>query len=76
VQISDYDPTWPQRFNEQRDRLTISLRPWLLRQVEHVGSTAVPGLRAKPIIDIAAPVKPLTEALIAIEILEQDEWLH
>jgi GrpB-like predicted nucleotidyltransferase (UPF0157 family) len=76
VQISEYDPAWPQRFVEQRLQLAISLRPWLHGQVEHVGSTAVPGLPAKPIIDIAAPVTSFTEAHDAIAALAQDDWLY
>jgi GrpB-like predicted nucleotidyltransferase (UPF0157 family) len=76
VQINDYDPTWPEKFAEQRDELAISLRPWLFRPIEHVGSTAVAGLPAKPIIDIAAPVTSLAEAHQALPILEQAGWRH
>ena len=42
---------------------------------EHIGSTAVPGLRAKPIVDILAPVRSFTEARQAVAVLEQDGWL-
>ena len=42
---------------------------------EHIGSTAVPGLRAKPIVDILAPVRSFTEAGQAVAVLEQDGWL-
>jgi GrpB-like predicted nucleotidyltransferase (UPF0157 family)/transcriptional regulator with XRE-family HTH domain len=51
IVVVDYDPTWPQTF----DRLRVLVEPALAglpARVEHVGSTAVPGLAAKPIIDI------------------------
>jgi GrpB-like predicted nucleotidyltransferase (UPF0157 family) len=55
------DPSWPERFSEERDLL----RPFLGRmtdELQHYGSTAVPGLSAKPIIDMMAPVASLDEA--------------
>ena len=76
VQVSEYDATWPQKFVEQRDRLAIKLQPWLGGPIEHVGSTAVPGLAAKPVVDIAAPVRSLTDAHDARAVLEQDGWWY
>jgi GrpB-like predicted nucleotidyltransferase (UPF0157 family) len=49
--IRDYDATWPARFSELADRVKANLGA-LVMQVEHVGSTAVPGLIAKPVIDM------------------------
>jgi GrpB-like predicted nucleotidyltransferase (UPF0157 family) len=51
VVLADYDPTWPVRFNETADQLRAILGT-RLRLIEHIGSTSVPGLIAKPIIDI------------------------
>lgn len=51
VVIEDYDGRWPQRFETLRTRISAALGP-LAAAIEHVGSTAVPGLAAKPIIDI------------------------
>jgi GrpB-like predicted nucleotidyltransferase (UPF0157 family) len=76
VQVSEYDATWPQKFVEQRDQLAIRLQPWLGGLIEHVGSTAVPGLAAKPVVDIAAPVRSLTDAHDARAVLEQDGWRY
>jgi GrpB-like predicted nucleotidyltransferase (UPF0157 family) len=76
VEIVEYDPNWHELFTEQRDRLAALLRPWLAACPEHVGSTAVPGLAAKPIIDILAPVRSLCDAQRATEPLEDDGWLH
>jgi GrpB-like predicted nucleotidyltransferase (UPF0157 family) len=51
VMLVGHDPLWRGRFLEQQARLSASLQPWLAAPIEHIGSTAVPGLRAKPIID-------------------------
>jgi GrpB-like predicted nucleotidyltransferase (UPF0157 family) len=47
VGIADYDASWPAAFQQLRDRLAATLGP-LAVAIEHVGSTAVPGLAAKP----------------------------
>ncbi len=52
VEIVAYDPSWPERFARERALLAEVLAPWLSGGVEHVGSTAVPRLGAKPVIDI------------------------
>jgi GrpB-like predicted nucleotidyltransferase (UPF0157 family) len=61
VRMVDADPTWPARFAAEAARIRAALGPVALR-VDHVGSTAVPGLAAKPIIDIqisVAQVQPM-----------------
>jgi len=58
VIIVDYDPTWPDVFDVERARIETALAG-LQARVEHVGSTAVPGLCAKPIIDILTGVPDL-----------------
>jgi GrpB-like predicted nucleotidyltransferase (UPF0157 family) len=54
--IEDYDPQWPQRFDGIRSRIAPVVGS-LAAAIEHVGSTAVPGLAAKPIIDIDVLLK-------------------
>jgi GrpB-like predicted nucleotidyltransferase (UPF0157 family) len=49
--LVEYDPHWPDRFQYEAERICSALGEHALR-VEHVGSTSVPGLTAKPIIDI------------------------
>ncbi len=51
VALHPYDPQWPTRFLVERDRL-LGLFPSQLLDVQHFGSTAVPGMPAKPIIDL------------------------
>ena len=53
--IADYDPAWPQQY-ERPARLIRDVLGSRLMRIEHIGSTAVPGLAAKPIIDILAVV--------------------
>jgi GrpB-like predicted nucleotidyltransferase (UPF0157 family) len=52
VEIVPYDPTWPRLFAEEVARLRAALPAELIGRIEHFGSTAVPGLAAKPIIDM------------------------
>jgi GrpB-like predicted nucleotidyltransferase (UPF0157 family) len=69
IEVVPYDPAWPARFEEERRRLEDVLGPWLEGGIHHVGSTAVPGLAAKPVIDILAGVRDREEARAAFESL-------
>ena len=60
IVVADYDPAWPRMFEEERARLSAALGPQVLT-IEHIGSTAVPGLAAKPIIDLLVGVQSLSE---------------
>jgi GrpB-like predicted nucleotidyltransferase (UPF0157 family) len=59
VVIADYDPAWPTRFERERDRLVAALQS-VIKRIEHIGSTAVPGLAAKPVVDILITVADIT----------------
>ena len=61
VNLSLYDPGWPTAFAAERDRLLSRFSTQLLR-VEHFGSTAIPGMPAKPIVDILAGVASMDAA--------------
>jgi GrpB-like predicted nucleotidyltransferase (UPF0157 family) len=61
IVVSDYDPDWPTLFEQERTRIKNALGPVALA-IEHVGSTAVPGLPSKPIIDLLVGVPSLEEA--------------
>ena len=56
IVIAQYDPAWPRRYERERGRIADALGD-RARMIEHVGSTAVPGLAAKPIIDILVAVE-------------------
>src|SRR5215813_1196179 len=68
VRIADYDPAWPIRFAELGGRLRNALGHVAIR-IDHIGSTSVPGLAAKPVIDLQIsvvrlePVDPFGEPL-------------
>jgi GrpB-like predicted nucleotidyltransferase (UPF0157 family) len=64
--VSPYDPEWALRFEVECAMLERVLEPWLEGGVHHVGSTAVPGLAAKPIIDIVAGVRELDASRAAL----------
>ena len=66
VHLTDYDRAWPDLFADQQARVAAVLAPWLAAPVEHIGSTSVPGLAAKPVIDMLAPVRSLTGAQDAV----------
>ena len=79
VRIADYDPRWAERFEMEGSRIAAALGS-VARSVDHVGSTAVPGLAAKPIVDIAVGVDepdddatflvPLTRAGYVLRVIE------
>ena len=57
IEITDYDPSWPAAFEKEKINLQSLLGSNAVA-IEHVGSTAVPGLKAKPVIDIFTGVTP------------------
>ena len=59
VAVVPYDPRWPEVFEQERLHLRSCLPPDLVKRIEHFGSTAVPGLSAKPIVDILVEVTSL-----------------
>jgi GrpB-like predicted nucleotidyltransferase (UPF0157 family) len=67
IALSSYDSEWPRRFDEERRLLEPVLAPWLDGGIHHVGSTAIPGVSAKPIIDMIAGVRDLEEARAVFE---------
>ena len=71
VALVPYDPLWPVLFEEEKKHLREILPVDLIRRIEHFGSTAVPGLAAKPVIDILVEVLSLDEVReIAVSLLE------
>jgi GrpB-like predicted nucleotidyltransferase (UPF0157 family) len=85
VELADYDPAWPGLFAREADRIRAALGERTLL-LEHVGSTSVPGLAAKPRIDVLlavadsadepAYVPPLEAAGYALRIREPEWYQH
>jgi GrpB-like predicted nucleotidyltransferase (UPF0157 family) len=62
ISLAPYDPVWPASFRREREHLLSCLPNELLGRIEHFGSTAVPGLAAKPIVDMLVEVTALEAA--------------
>lgn len=83
--LVEYDPAWPVQFQREAERIRAALCERVLR-LEHAGSTAVPLLRAKPILDLALAVadsareadySPALEAAgYRLHLREPDWWEH
>jgi GrpB-like predicted nucleotidyltransferase (UPF0157 family) len=69
IVLADYDPRWPAMFDREASRIRAALASLAIR-VEHVGSTSVPGLAAKPIIDIVLAVPDSADEAAYVPALE------
>jgi len=76
IVIVPYDAAWPRRFEAERALLERVLAPWLRGGIHHVGSTATPGIAAKPIIDMVAGVRDLGQARAAFDLLRDEGYLY
>lgn len=74
--LQDYDPHWPKLFEQEAERIRSILGNKVL-QLEHVGSTSVPGLCAKPIIDMLLVVENSADETAYVPDLEEEGYtLH
>jgi GrpB-like predicted nucleotidyltransferase (UPF0157 family) len=82
IEIHDYDPRWPELYVREERRIRAALGDRVIR-IEHTGSTSVPGLAAKPIVDIALEVPdsadeasyvPALEAAGYVLRIREPEW--
>lgn len=76
IGLAPPDPSWADQFLAEKECLRLQLADWLVGEPEHVGSTAVEGLWAKPIIDIMAPVRSLEQARPAMAAAEALGYCH
>jgi GrpB-like predicted nucleotidyltransferase (UPF0157 family) len=74
VRVVDHDPRWGALADRLGRDLDDLLEPWRAGPVVHVGSTAVPGLAAKPTVDLLAPVHDLDDAAAADPVLAEAGW--
>lgn len=56
VELAEYDPRWPLLYEQERERLYELLPQGVILRVEHIGSTSVPGLAAKPVVDMLVEI--------------------
>lgn len=76
IAVVPYDLGWPRRFEAERRLLEGVLALWLEGGIHHIGSTAVPGLAAKPILDMMAGVQDFEQARAAFEPLRGHAWIY
>ena len=76
MRIVAYDPSWPARFEQERALLSEALGDHVVSGIHHVGSTAVPGLDAKPVIDILVGVADLPSSRPCIDLLAECGYVH
>src|SRR5262245_14454306 len=76
VHIVSYDPMWPDQFEQERRLLAGIIGEWLHGGIEHIGSTGVPGLDAKPVIDVMGGVLSLEASRDAIKVLEHNGYTY
>ena len=74
ITILEYDPSWPDLFEREANQIRSVLGSKAL-QIEHVGSTSVPGLCAKPIIDMLLVVKDSADELSYVSALESAGYI-
>jgi GrpB-like predicted nucleotidyltransferase (UPF0157 family) len=76
IRLAPYDRGWPDRFEEERELLEGAIGNWVDGGIHHVGSTAVRGLEAKPVIDILAGVRGLEETRACFAPLARLGYAH
>ena len=75
IVVVDYDPEWVHMYEEERTRI-VSLIGAYLEEIHHVGSTSIPGLAAKPIIDIFAIVSDIRVVEHCVKPLESLDYAY
>lgn len=76
IELSEYSTNWPRLFATEKEFLSDLIGSYSSGSIEHVGSTAVPGLISKPVIDIMFGVKSLSESKAAIDILRDNGYCY
>jgi GrpB-like predicted nucleotidyltransferase (UPF0157 family) len=75
VRLEPHNEEWTLLFEEERARIETAVGPYIL-DIQHVGSTAIPGIPAKPIIDINVAVRNFEEAAVCIDPLVQLGYVY
>ncbi len=76
IEIVKYNPCWPSSFDKEKQFLQQKIGHWLQGSIEHIGSTAVPDLMAKPVIDIMFGVESLEKSRPAIDVMQQNGYCY
>ncbi|MEO3925096.1 GrpB family protein [Micromonosporaceae bacterium B7E4] len=76
IKIVPYDARWPAAFAHEQTRIEAALGQRLVGRVEHIGSTSIPGLAAKPIIDMLALLEDYDRSARVVAELGAIGWVH
>jgi len=76
VELSEYNPKWSSEFEIEKAFLIDKIGKWLCGNVEHVGSTSVPNLMAKPVIDIMFGIESLETSKPAIDVMVKNGYCY
>jgi GrpB-like predicted nucleotidyltransferase (UPF0157 family) len=74
IEIAQPDPQWVEQGQMYKNELTILLTPFAINDIQHFGSTAIPHLPAKPIIDMMAITDSFDSLPAIISVLEKENW--
>jgi len=73
--LSEYNPEWPQWFQEEKERLLHFIGAETITRITHIGSTAVPGLTAKPTVDILLEISENADIDKLVASLPSDDYI-
>ncbi len=71
-----YNEDWPLKFRDEKKQITSLLGTDAIHEIHHVGSTAIPGIKAKPIIDVAIEIHPYPPNQTVINGLMKLDYVH
>lgn len=75
VEVKKYNPNWCNQYNDLKNKLSIILKH-LNPIIEHIGSTSIPSLCAKPIIDIAVGIKDISKLNLTIQPMIENQFIY
>ena len=78
VRLLDYTPLWEELYQQEEKRIRASVGQFII-EIQHIGSTAIPGIKAKPVLDMIIGVARLKDALLCqapLEALDYDYIAH
>jgi GrpB-like predicted nucleotidyltransferase (UPF0157 family) len=76
VIINEYDPEWPKKYSGESNLISASLPKSITCDLNHVGSTSIPGLAAKPIIDICLESSQYPPSSATVAVLANLGYVH
>ena len=76
VIIVDYNPGWAKMYLLEKQNILKTLKPGIISKIEHIGSTAIPGLCAKPTIDILLEISDNTDSNLLIKNLKSIQYQY